>query len=372
MLHVDLPTLPEFKFLVQARAGACVSIYLPTTPHTQQVGAAKIELANLGKKALAQLEAAGLDKRSRDTLSEQLDDLAADDEFWRLQAHSLALLMTPHSLQTFRLPSRLTAMVQVSDRFHLKPLLRAMTFPNRAFVLALAEKGPRLIEVLADLPAEELPIKDLPKDAGSATGRASVNDRSPSGRLHGSEGQKVLLRQYARRVDAALRPLLSGREDPLILAAAEPLASIWRSVNTYPNLLEGGISSSPADMSASQLADAARPLLDALYAGQIEAFKTQFEERSRHGRATVEVAQAARAASFGAIETLLVDIDAVLPGTMDEAGVVTLADGESATTYGIVDEIAGRALLSGARVLGVRRESIPEGAPLAAVLRYAL
>jgi hypothetical protein len=30
-------------------------------------------------------------------------------------------------------------MVEVSDRFHLKPLFRAVTFPNTCFVLALAE-----------------------------------------------------------------------------------------------------------------------------------------------------------------------------------------------------------------------------------------
>ena len=35
-----------------------------------------------------------------------------------------------------------------------------------------------------------------------------------------------------------------------------------------------------------------------------------------------------------------------------------------------VDEIAARALLSGANVLGVRKENIPGGASLAAILRF--
>jgi hypothetical protein len=70
------------------------------------------------------------------------------------------------------------------------------------------------------------------------------------------------------------------------------------------------------------------------------------------------------------VQKLLVDIDEVLPGTVDEEGKVELAAGPSSTSYGVVDEIAGRALLTGARVLGVRREDIPGGGSLAAILRY--
>lgn len=373
MLYIDLPTLPEFKSLVSTRDGACVSIYVATTPVTQNVGATVIELGNLAKQALQQLAAVDQDKRRVAAVAEHLDDLAADDDFWRFQANGLAVFVTPQSLQTFRLPNRLQSMVQVSDRFHLKPLLRAITVPHSAFVLALAENDVRLVEVFPDMPATEVHIRDMPKDAGSATGRASVNDRSPSGRIHGSEGQKVLLRQYARKVDAAIRPVLAGRGEPLIAAATEPLLSIWRSVNSYPGLVDRAIETSPGHMTPADLADHARPILDGIHTGLIDRFRGSFEAAIKQGRATTDVALAARASTYGAIDTLLVDIDEVIPGTVDEAtGAVTFADEEGAASYGIVDEIAGRALLSGATVLGVRKGDIPDGAPLAATLRYAL
>jgi hypothetical protein len=67
----------------------------------------------------------------------------------------------------------------------------------------------------------------------------------------------------------------------------------------------------------------------------------------------------------------MVDIDVVVPGTVDDVdGRVTLGGGQRATTYGVVDEIAKRALLTGARVLGVRTDDLPNRAPLAATLRY--
>jgi hypothetical protein len=371
MLYVDIPTLPEFKALATVRADACVSIYVPTTTLPQDTAVSRAQLKTFSKAALDQLDEAGCDKRRRASIGDHLAELEDDDEFWRFQAHSLAVLLTPETMRTFRLPNRLTAMVEVSDRFHLKPLLRAITFPHEAFVLALSENAVRLVEVFADLPPQQITVHELPKSAADAVRRASVNDRSPSRRIQGLEGQKVLLRQYCRRIDAALRPLLAGRNTPLILAATEPLASIYRLVNTYPGYAQATIGTSPDRTSDADLAAAARPILDGIYARELQSMRDLFESRRGQGRATSDLFDAARAATFGAIEQMMVDIDEVVAGTVDEAdGRITFAEKVSAQTYGIVDEIASRALLSGANVLGVRKEDIPGGAPLAAILRF--
>ena len=57
-------------------------------------------------------------------------------------------------------------------------------------------------------------VPDLPSDVASSVGKASIQDRGPSGRLQGTEGQNAPMRQYARRVDHSLRPLLNGRYAP--------------------------------------------------------------------------------------------------------------------------------------------------------------
>ncbi len=371
MLYVDIPTAAELKALASHRDDLCVSIYLPTTPVTQDTDANRIEFRNLGKEAIRQLTEAGADKRRVAAVSEQIDDLVDDDEFWRFQAHSLAVLATPGHLHTFRVPSTLSPTVVVSDRFHLKPLLRAATFPNNGYVLALAEGAVRLVEVSADLPATAVNVQGMPKDAAGALGKATLNDRSPSGRIQGSEGQKVRLRQYARKVDTALRETLAGLEVPLVLAATEPLASIYRSVNTYPHLAEITLGGSPDRLTDADLAARARTVLDELYRTQIAAWAATFAARENQGRATTDLDGAARAATVGAVETMLVDIDAVVPGTVADAdGAVTLASAPGPGGYGIVDEIARRVILSGGRVLGVRAADIPGGKPLAAILRY--
>src|SRR5262247_960018 len=320
MLHVDIPSRSDIEHLISVRAPGCVSIYLRTTPITQEARKDRIELKNLGRTGLEQLRATDADKRAVASIGEAIDDLADDDEFWRFQANSLAVFAMPESTRTFRLPNRLEPLVEVSDRFHVKPLLRSMTVPQTAFVLALAQGSVRIVEVSADLPAFAVSVEGMPKDAASAVGKASILDRSPSGRIQGAEGQKVRLRQYARQVDSALRDLLGGRETPLILAATAPLDSIFRSVNSYPHLVADGISGNPETLSDADLAQASRRVLDALFRAELEKFGVLFESRSAQGRATTDIAHAARAATVGAVAILLVAIDEVVPGRIDDDG----------------------------------------------------
>jgi hypothetical protein len=371
MLHVDIPSRSDIERLIKVRAPVCLSVYLRTTPVTQDAQADRIALKNLARTGLDRLRAQDADKHSIAAIEEGIDDLVDDDHFWAFQAHSLAVFATPEMTLTFRLPNALEPIVEAGDRFYIKPLLRAVTVPQSAFVLALAQGSVRLIEVSGDMPAFELTVPNMPKDAASAVGKASILDRSPSGRLQGTEGQKVRLRQYARQVDQALRELLAGRETPLILAAAPPIDSIYRSVNTYPHLVEEVIPGSPESVSAADLAQASRGVLDRLHRADLEGLHRLFETRSSQGRTTTDIAHAARAATFGAVAVLLVDIDEVVPGVVsEENGSVVFSDGVSAANHGVVDQIAGRALLSGARVLGVRRQDVPGDGSLAAILRY--
>lgn len=368
MTHIDMPTRADIETLIRDRGPARVTVYLPTSPLTQQAQADRIALKNLANEALRQL--AGQDKHAIRAIEEKLFDLIDDDDFWAVQANSLAIFVTAERLSTFRLPNRLQPMVEVSDRFHVKPLLRAVTVPQCAFVLALAQNSVRVVEVSEDMPAFALKIDAMPKDAASAVGKASIMDRTASGRVQGSEGIKVRLTQYARKVDRALRDFLAGRETPLILAATEPLLSIYRSVQSYPHLAASALTANPEGMTDAELAAGARTVLDELFREQLAGIQELFQKRLSQQRTTTDIAHAARAATRGAVQQLLVDIDEVVPGTIDDEGAVTFADGPSAATYGVVDEIAGRTLLMGGRVLGVRRADIPGGGSLAAIMRY--
>lgn len=374
MLHTDIPSLADIKALAAVRAEPAVSIYVPTSPVPMgPEGAERDALAvkNAFKQAAGQLHAAGQEQDAIDELESHVEELLADEDFWRYLSTSLAVFLTRDSIRTHRLPNRLTEAVEVSDRFALTPLLRAVTFPHTAFVLALAQNSVRLVEISPDAPPALVRLDSLPRDIESALGAALTEDTEPSLRLVGEEGKKVRLRQFARAVDRGLRPLLTGRTEPLIVAATEPLSSIYRAVNSYAHLAEGHIDGNPEGLSDSELDRAARDVLDRIYRQQVEAVKQRLEDGTTNQHAALDLQQVARAATYGAVDTLLVDIDGQLPGFVDEQdGTVTLQEDADAFDHSVLDEIARRVLLTGGTVLAVRAEDIPEGASAAAVLRF--
>ncbi len=173
-MHTDIPTRADLEQPLAVRDPACVSIYVPTAPEDRGERD-RLEFEHLSAQALEQLSAASLERDALNDVRDALDDLAADEAFWARQAHSLAVFATPSGTRTFQVANRLSPTVEVSDRFHVKPLLRSATFPQAAFVLALSQNAVRLIEVSPDAAPAEVRVPGMPSDAASAVGKSSTS-----------------------------------------------------------------------------------------------------------------------------------------------------------------------------------------------------
>lgn len=390
MLHIDIPTVAEFRDLAQLRAQSCVSLYMPTSRLGEKAEANRTLFKDLAKDALAQLREAGANKHAIEVFERRFRQLAGGEHdpdedkvrrrqraksdeslaFWHHQGNGLAVLADPEAWRTFRLADAPKPLAEVADRFHLTPLLRAMTSRHDAFVLALAAESVRLIHVFANVPPLPVWVPGLPKNAEDATHRPSFHLRAPRGHLQNLEGEKVLLHQYVEQVTRAVEDALRGLTAPLILAGVEPLASMFRAVCDYPELVEEALEGNPDRFTDAEIEDRAIPILDRSTVREVEDLIARYEELKPR-RATTDVSYAAHAATAGAIDRLLVDLDAVVPGLVSDIdGSVTYAASDDAETYSVVDEVARRALCTGARVLAVSREQLPERAPLTAILRY--
>lgn len=364
-MHIDMPTRTDIERLAAARDPLSVSVYLPTSspPDAEHD---QLRARNLVDEALATVREHA-DKRTAAQVEENLRGLLEDSSFWRDLGRSLAIFATPDRILSYRLPNVLSAESTVGDRFTITPLLRAVTFPQAAFVLALSQNNARLVEVNADGPAQELRVPGMPADAASRLGVDNLARSAPDGKHRGDEGVKLRLTQYAREVDRSLLPVLRGESLPLILAAAEPLSGIFRNLTGFGDLAAEGIDGNPDELSEADLADAARGILDRMYAQELAGLREAFGDRLSSGLATSDLADLARAATTGAVATLLVDMDAHVAGTVAADGTLTRGDG----AQDVLEEIAARAIGTGARVLAVRADDLPGQVNAAGILRYA-
>lgn len=368
MAHKDIPSRADIDVLANVRQPNCVSIYTPSGPLPEDGERARIELKNQLRDVVAQCEAAGTDKSVIDHIKESVENLLKDTMFWQYQANSLAIFIAEDMVETYRLPNRFTATVDIADRFYIKPLLRTITFPQSAYVLALAQNNVRLIKVTADTPARDVSPSDMPKDIQTylnldLTGRATFGK--------GSEDGDLRAQQFTAAINKAILPVLRSERLPLILASAETLASAYRRTNSYKFLLQESIPGNPEALSAEQLAEKTRPILDHLYATEIEAIRQDFQAKAAQGLGSTDLAHIARAAVYNAIEFLMVDIDQRIPGYIDENNAqIVESEQDDASNYGVGDEVLRRTLIVNGKVYAVRGEDMPDAASLAATFRY--
>lgn len=355
-MHLDVPTTQQIAALLDHRDAPSVSIYLPTGRSTLQSKTARTTLSNIRRDVEGRLDASGATDDDRSWILAELDSIIDDDDFWSRQRDTLAIFLSAGHEMTFRLPNQLNEATYVGERFTVKPLLRAVTFPHAAFVLALSKGEARLLEVFNDGPPAEVTVPDMPRDAWvpSANHFHMARDRA-----------------YVRLVDHAIRPILNGTDLPLIVAATEGIDALFRTVNSSPRLIERRVPGNAEELSDAELAEAARTVLDEVYAAELAELALLVDQRSSQGRAAFDLADVARFATIGAVDTVVLDVDAHVPGTVDDAsGGVEFSTREDVETYGVTDEIARRVLRHGGRVLAVRAADVPMGGQVAAILRY--
>lgn len=370
MLYQDTIRDAEFLKLAEQR-GVCVSIYLPSSPVTQDAEAARIRLKTLSRDALQQA-AEIASKLELQAMEDALVDLDGDEVFWAYQAYGLAVLLKPGTCITYRIAYEVKAAAEVSDRFYLKPLLPALR-PNSAYLLALAQNSVRLYEFTSAKTLVEIDIVDLPKDFAVTAFRLEQRDSASSRRLEGNDAAKILVRQFVREVERAVRRTVGGSQVPLVLAATTELQAMYRACNGYELLSDAGVSGSPESIGDDGLQQAMLAIVAGLRRERIADWVREHEERQSASRTSTDLATIGKLASYGQIGRLLVDADAVQYGELASDGTLTLAGRRGPGSYDLYDEIAARVLQGGGEVLAVRREDAAPSAlmPIAAILRWA-
>lgn len=384
---MDLVNRAEVRALMTERGEHCVSLYLPTHRAGPQIQQDPIRLKNLLRQAEERLQSNGRRRSEAQAILAPAQRLLTDDTFWQHQSDGLAIFASSNSFHSYRLPYSFSELAVVTDRFHVKPLLRLLSGDGRFYVLALSQKRVRLLQGTRHSVAE-LVLDRLPKSLAEALGdeererqlQFRTAGRGGSAIFHGhgssgdeSEHKKDLLR-YFQRIDKGLHDLVCAEKTPLVLAGVDYLLPIYREANTCAQLVGEGIVGNPDGLSAEELHDRAWEILEPLFAKAQDTAAAQFAGLVGSDRASTDLAEIVRAAVHGRVGSLFVAVGVQQWGKYDgDGGEITLHDDRRPGDQDLLDLAAVETLTHSGEVFAVSPEEVPaagEPGPVAAVFRY--
>lgn len=376
---MELLRREQLNALIDQAAGPCISLYLPTARGGEEIRQGPIRLKNLLKKAEKHLSGRGLKAGQAKRLLEPAQKLCENSGFWRYQGDGLAVLRSPESFFYYRLPIRLEELVVVSDRFHVKPLMRMFTEDGRYFVLALNKNGIRLLECtrfgVRDLELPEGTPKRLADLLAIAGVERQVQARAGSG-IHGhgsrsGEDDKDDLLEFFRRVDKGVREVVKDDRAPLVLAGVDRQIALYREANTYPHLVEGGVTGSPEGKRADELRTEAWRVVEPDLSKARREAAGRYEDNVGSQRASNVLERVVPAACGGRVDQLFVAVGQQRWGKFDDQSQkVKVRDEPHAGDHDLLDLAAIQTLLHGGAVYAVEPAKVPGGRSLAAVFRY--
>jgi len=129
----------QLQSLIQPTEGPCISIFMPTHRGGVEVKQGPIVLKNQIKKVEEQLSGEGRRSAAVRSLLEPLRELCDNNGFWQYQSDGLAIFRSPEVFRYYRLPLHFDELQVITDRFHVKPLLRLFTEDGRFYLLTLSK-----------------------------------------------------------------------------------------------------------------------------------------------------------------------------------------------------------------------------------------
>lgn len=365
-IHHDLPSAEDLK-LLSARTEHAVTIYVPTSPSPQERSLSQTAVKSAFDDAVRRLKQDGASHGLVERLRSQWRSVDQDSELWGRLSSSLAIFLAPEVNEVFVLPNQLEPQSQLADHFDLGQLLRSVTFPHEAYAVTISANGWRLWHATALARIAPLGLgEDVPVDAADATHRESIQGRGKNRALVGDEGKKVLLEAYAHRVAEAVSAELNRRDVhpdvPFFVFGVEPLLTQFSErLGREVTQVQGA----PDRIGEHQIDGLVRRGLDEHHARQANARLGRIADAVSSGLVATALADIAKAATRGLVDTLIFNFTVDIYGRLDEvSGEVeqaeedtrTLADGEPAVD--LLSQVAVLVLRNGGTVIAVRDHEV--------------
>ncbi len=364
--------------MAEVKGQWCVSIYMPISLVDGRKN--NIRLKNLISESRSKLLELGMSQFKVGTLLAPIEIILDNTEFWENRSEGFVAFFTDASFVWYSLPYDFKELVVVTDRFHLKPLLRT-ALQNRSFhILTLSQNTIRFFEA-SEMGINELFPKGMPRNlayvfnANSEKQLQMHSGGKGSAIVHGQGGlddnRKAHISELAHRTDKVVSLYLKKSQSPLVLAGVEYLHAIYREVNSYSHLLDDGIIGSVDRLSPKMILKKALPLVRPSFRRSRNKAEREYQEKLGTGLALDDFSGVFEASVDGRIDTLFVPVGKQKWGTFDEeTNKVRIHAKAKPGDKDLLCMASTNTLQKGGKVFAVLPEQMPGNSTVAAILRY--
>ena len=366
--------------------GPHVSLYAPmfkAGPDTRQN---PIRYKNLLREARQALESWELSAAQGDELLAPLESKIDDYEFWQHQEIGLAVFACAEFAASFRLPIEFGELCTVTDRFHLKPLFPLLSGDGRFHLLALSQNAVRLLECSRHSVREIELGDEVPRSLADALGHelteqhlqfrtTSRDEAIYHAQGAGEDDVKAEIAKFLGMLDEGVRQKThadgGSAAPPLVLAAVEELAAMYRDKSGHKRILDEVVAGNPEHQSAESLQEAAWALVEPHFDKDRQEHVERFGQAKADGSGSSELGEVVIAADEGRVDTLFVARGIRRWGRVhtDERK-VSEDDSHESGNEDLLDRAAVSTWRNGGTVYAVEPDSVPDEGTLAAIYRY--
>lgn len=376
-------SMAELKEL-SSGSGPCITILLPLHHEdTRQIRAAAKSAIRAAEQRLEQHH---IDPKQVEVLMEPLRTLAVELE-GEAEQKGVVVLRSPHVLQRFFVPGAIEESVTVADHFHLLPLIPVLLETEPFYILALSQKNVRLLRCtnstseevklpsgvpqnLDDFVQTDKPDHVLDSGASGGPGTGSMG-RVTFGTGTDKERRDQHLLHFYKAVDQGITTFLQGGNAPLVIAGVEYELPLYRSVSSFPRLVDEAVRGAPDSLKGGELHKRALEVMQLHRRTHVDSALAMYEQFGGSSRTSVGLKEIVKGAYDGRVLHLFVAEGARHTGNFDAmTHRVRASRQEQPGDEDLINAAAVETLRHSGNVFVIPASRVPHGSQMAAVMRY--
>jgi len=364
----------------EASNSTCLTITMNTHRMNNEAEQDPVRFKNLLKNARKKLQSKDFSEQQIDQFLEDLENLKNQPRFWQEQDDGLILFVTDDLFHYVKLPFNVDSKVYLDDHFYILPLIRLDQQDQDYFVLALSKNNVRLLKANRKT-IEEIELENLPSSYDEFTeldvfetslskGNTGANGSAGfHGKGDASDSKQRLGELFIKQVETVVTEYMRKQNAPLLLAGVSDITSHYLKFNHFHTVWEKDtLLGNPDHMSKEEIHRKSSVVSKKKIMNEIYDIADDSTNLINTGRFIYDVGELVKAAKYGQVETLFIQVSGFEFGTFDDKNDQVQKSGDADTE--IYNLAATKCLQNSGTVYLLDRDHMPQKTEISAVLRY--